>query len=218
MLAAANRPLPTGLHYHHRWWSALAPDEGTALLLAKGPTLRRGLAEARVLAGHPALASLQELTFHARAIGDEGARVLAQAQNLGELRRLDLSFNQLGDRGAAALASAPWLGKLTGLRLADNPLGPEAVAALVGATGPLAELHLERVAVGDDAVAALCASRAADGLQVLNLQQTRVGDRAAEALAWCPRLTELEQLNWGGASSSPTGPPLPSPARPTWAG
>jgi uncharacterized protein (TIGR02996 family) len=166
----------------------------TRLMLGR---CRLGDAGARVLAGAPWLAGIEETYLSGNDFGPKGAAALGRVP-FRCLEDLDLFNNPLGDAGAAALMASPHLpAHLTRLILCLNRLGPasaRAVAECAGLAG-LSVLSLERNAVGDDGARALAESPHLAGLELLDLRETRITDKGAAALAASPHLAGLTQLD-----------------------
>ena len=137
---------------------------------------------------------------------------------LGHLIELDLGFNDLGDAGVGELMRAGGLRSLglagnritaAGVRslalpgvetieLSANPLGDDvAAAALDGRFPALTRLDLGNVGLTAAGLGELL--HTAVRLRSLSLAWNRIGDAGVKALAGCPDLAGLEELDLTGA-------------------
>jgi uncharacterized protein (TIGR02996 family) len=174
--------------------------------LLKCPTLGRfttldvgyakvGVAGIQSLVAAPLVAGLRSLNVSGSALRRKGSEALAASPYLANLRRLDLRRNDLRDGGAEVFAASPNFPALEALDVRANGLGPAAVAAL--ARSPLAprlrELALGEDRSGDDLAAAF-ASGEWRSLRKLFLGLERTTDAGMAALAACPSLAGLREL------------------------
>jgi uncharacterized protein (TIGR02996 family) len=144
------------------------------------------------------LARLTLLDLHNGRLGDSGVAALAASPRLACLRDLGLFGNGIGVVGACALAGSDSLPALTHLRLGDNPLGRAGIEALT-ATEFLASVTLLSLVVCPLDTAAIRALLAGplDHLESLDLSmiRRRMDIAGVEAIANCPRLRNLTDLN-----------------------
>jgi uncharacterized protein (TIGR02996 family) len=171
------------------------------------------------LARAPHLAALEHLSLTGNPLADRAARLIAEG--FPRLRSLHLGDCSLGNAGCAAVLAMPGLKRLT---LADNRPGTRAFAALARAGSSLEELTLRRCGLGAveagalGKIASLSELRSlgldsnefgaegmtrfldgplAGGLVQLMVENCRLGDEGAEALASCSALTNLRVLHLG---------------------
>jgi uncharacterized protein (TIGR02996 family) len=153
---------------------------------------------ARTLAACPHLGGVSRLRFvdyYREPLTATGAPALAASPHLGRLRELFLASNNLGDAGLAALAAAPWARGLRLLIAADNGLTADAVSALCDAgLDGLAVLVLDHSQLGDRGLAALAGSPILRGVRTLSLLYCGIGDGSVAALADSPHAAGLEWL------------------------
>jgi uncharacterized protein (TIGR02996 family) len=135
----------------------------------------------------------------ANRLTDASAIALAGADNLPALVDLDLSgYRKVTLAGVRAIVESPRRAGLTALNVSGGAGGP-AVAELF--RGPacrltgLEELRLNDLKLGDAGAEALAGAASLRHLRVLWLTQNRIGDRGATALATSPHLTELTDLD-----------------------
>jgi uncharacterized protein (TIGR02996 family) len=147
------------------------------------------------LISSPRLASLEFLPLW-DPVGDVGCEALAAAEHLGNLRRVCFMDADIGPKGAAALGRARGLKSLISLGLADNPIGPAGLRGLAEGDGlpALEGLVLSETRPQARGLQALAGSGIAARLKRLDLDNNRLTDRAAVALARMPagRLVELD--------------------------
>jgi uncharacterized protein (TIGR02996 family) len=138
------------------------------------------------------------LNLHLAGIGSAGVKKLVASRYLSELRTLRLYKNGIGPAEAKLLAESKNLPHLTRLRLATNPLGREGIEALTSTDllSNVTDLDLYDCNMTGPAVQALM-----DG-PIDNLRQLRlsahgvyVGSEGIRAIAECPRLSNLEDLD-----------------------
>jgi uncharacterized protein (TIGR02996 family) len=138
------------------------------------------------------------LDLHLAGIGPAGIKKLVASRHLSELRTLRLYENGIGKAEARLLARSKNLPRLTRLRLASNPLGKEGIEALTATDflSRLTDLDLYKCDVTGPAVRALM-DGPIDNLRRLDLSayRLRMGNEGIRALADCPRLKNLEDLN-----------------------
>ncbi|MET8849230.1 hypothetical protein [Amycolatopsis sp. NPDC004625] len=151
---------------------------------------------ARAWAGSPNAGHLTRLNLAATGLGAEGLLALLRSEHLPRLAELDLSGNLLagwpadvpmwpslhtlevadcglGDEAVQALTASGPMPALTRISLAYNNFGAAGAKALASwsALPRLWELNLHDHVIGDDGLAELAASRAAQLLVELDLEQ-----------------------------------------------
>jgi uncharacterized protein (TIGR02996 family) len=154
------------------------------------------------LAGLPRMAGVTDLVLTSGRITPVGVRALANSPHLAGLTRLCLDWHRIGDDGVAALAESPHLHALEELNLHSTNITPAGVRLLVRAPwfGRLRRLDLGRNPIGLEGVRVLTACPGLAGLELLRLSSfvatgSDMGDEGAEALAACPYLTNLGELD-----------------------
>lgn len=135
----------------------------------------------------------------ANKLTDASAIALAEADNLPALTDLDLSgYRKITVAGARAIVGSARRAGLKGLNLSGGAGGPGVAALFRGRacrlTG-LEELMLNDLKLGDTGAEALAGAAALRHLQVLWLTQNKIGDRGAALLAASPYFTELTDLD-----------------------
>jgi hypothetical protein len=113
---------------------------------------------ATALVAAPYFHRLEVLTLSDNRAADSFVAAVVAAGFLS-LKELDLSSNQITGEGFAGLAGSKAFTKVAKLTLSANPLEANAIKTLARANWPsLEDLHLDRVALGTDAVRALCSA------------------------------------------------------------
>ncbi len=152
------------------------------------------------LVASEAVTAVDDLNLSDNNLGAAGATALARGA-LPALRALCLLRAGPQAGGVDALVGADFFSELRSLSLAGNPLGP--AAAIAVANGPVENLRvldLHETRVGDRGAAALAQSPRLAGLLELDLAESHIGDAGAEALAGSPHLSGLLYLNLYGNS------------------
>lgn len=145
-----------------------------------------------------AVESLEELDLSDNNLGAEGATALAGG-NLPNLRALHLRRARPQEEGVAALALSPLLRELRSLSLAGNHLNFTAATVLANAAvDNLCVLDLQDNRIEDRGAVALASAPRLAGLVALDLAETRIGDAGAAALVDSPHLAGLTYLNLYG--------------------
>lgn len=141
--------------------------------------------------------TLVELNLAYNRLSGIGATALAEAAPSG-LQRLNLDFNAVDALGAEALLTSARLRCLVDLTLACNRIGDLRVDRLAAAeSAALRRLSLRRNHLGDRAARALAECPRLDGLVELDLQSNEIGDVGAAALAGSSFLAGLQRLILG---------------------
>lgn len=181
-----------------------------------------GVGLAATLAGAPNWSGLHALDIPHSALTDEPAAALFSAQHLGglewlwlttngwttetvdaflrgpfrNLRELGLRFGSLDDAAAERLAVSPMLANVQYLDLSHNLITGRGASALLASKHlkNLVILELEGNPIRDLDRAAL-ANAPAGGLRALALHGCQLETEDVEALARCPRLSELLYLD-----------------------
>ena len=217
--AALLAPAAGRLATLHLTNAAIGDAGARALAQGQGATLRDldlcfnaiGPAGATALARSPRLAHLARLDLTSNPLEAEGAVQFAERLALPALRDLDLSWCDLGPE-AAALGAAPCLANLVKLDLCGNDLGDEGFARLLESPhlGHLEELMVGDNALGDAALAALCArADALPALTHLRLENNPITDAGMQQLCKSRLLSQLRRVGvWGGHALSPAGKAL----------
>ena len=143
------------------------------------------------------LSRLTALKLHGAGVTDDLVAALG-AGPLDHLSELDVSECNLGPKAAQALATAPALGNLVSLAAWRNRFGDDALAALfespLGQT--LNRLELMNTGLGDRAAEAMVRAGVLGRLfgPQLNLSMNPVGDAGVRALAGCADLGRSSEL------------------------
>lgn len=146
------------------------------------------------------LSGLEALSLAYCTFGDEGLVALANASR-ATLRALEVRVApELGDRGVSALASAACCAQLERLVLRETGAGDRAAEAIAKSLRRLHELDLSHGAAGLQGLTALLESELAGTIEDLRFdtplsRNKRIGDRGAERIAACERLTGLRRLS-----------------------
>jgi Ran GTPase-activating protein (RanGAP) involved in mRNA processing and transport len=159
---------------------------------------------------------IRTLSMHSNELGANGAGLLAEALESNDtIVRLDLSRNSVQPMGAASLANALTRNSsLRSLDLSSNKLGGAGVQVLFAAFGTEKGLNntLRDLGLADndfgkdrDTINTVCSSIVQNQtLHPMNLQDNKVGDESAVAIAPVVRRTGvLRKLNIGGADIGP---------------
>jgi uncharacterized protein (TIGR02996 family) len=141
---------------------------------------------------------ITSLDLHRAGLGLAGVKKLVASRHLSELRNLRLYENGIGTAEAKLLAATKNLPRLTRLRLSANPLGTEGIRALTSTDflSRLTELDVSNCGMTGPAVRDLM-DGPIDKLRRLNLSayRLRIGREGVRAVAECPRLRNLEDLD-----------------------
>jgi hypothetical protein len=149
------------------------------------------------------LANVHTLLLWGNRIGPSGLRHLLGSGHAGCLRTLYVNEDRLGERGAEWLASWPGLAQAETLSLWGNSFGPEGAAALAAASMPaLSVLLLNNNRIGDPGAVALADSPSVARLTRLDLQVNAIGDRGGRALIESPHLPARLAINLRGNTFS----------------
>ncbi len=181
----------------------------------------------RALTSSPHLGRVRKLGLARTTLGpsedvnrltDASAVALAEADNLPALTDLELSgYRKITVAGARAIVTSARRAGLTALDLSGGAGGPP-VAALFRDRAcrlrGLERLHLNDLKLGEAGAEALAGAAALRPLRVLWLTQNKIGDRGAAHLAASPHFTELTELDlWkNGLSDAGVRALLASPA------
>lgn len=167
----------------------------------------RGLDDGDVaeLAGNPAFGSIVRLELAHNQIGPEGVVALCASPYLTKLRALGLADNRIGSTGAEHLAASALAARLQSLDLASNGIGSRGAEALAASELRAAELDLSGNDVQAAGAKALAGSPVAAALQVLRLQDNRLGSDGVTALAVSHTLTNLRALSVADNGIGPAG-------------
>src|SRR5579884_612571 len=150
--------------------------------------------------GFPAVAELKLLNPH---LGDEGMALLAASPLLANLKALELWHDDyslddsIGARGMTALVGSPLWPRLERLSLSRCGIGDNGARVIVEELprSGLRELHLHQCGLTAVTARRLVALESWGRLEVLDLRSNGdIGEAGTEALAGCPRLTQLRRL------------------------
>ena len=150
------------------------------------------------LVSSEAVAVVDDLNLSDNNLGEAGTAAIARGK-LPALRTLSLLRAGPQQGGVEALIEASFFPELRSLSLAGNPLGP--ATAIGVASGPVENLRvldLRETRIGDRGAAALAQSPRLAGLLELDLAESHIGDAGAKALADAPHLGGLLYLNLYG--------------------
>jgi uncharacterized protein (TIGR02996 family) len=160
------------------------------------------------LAGSPAAAALRKLDLGGNAVTDAGARALAASPHLKGLRALDLAMCQVGPEGVRALTAPEAFPLLHDLSLEYDPVGDVGLMALARwrrARG-VRELILDDAGITAEGVIAVVDRGDLRGLWRLGLGgNDEIGDEGIAALANCPDVAELRDLDIYGVGLTDEG-------------
>jgi uncharacterized protein (TIGR02996 family) len=181
--------------------AALAQSPNLARLRVLTVSFSKAVTDATVtaLAASPYLACSEGLDLRQTAITDAAAQTLAAAPRSACLTRLSMMLTGVGNAGLEALIESPHLGTLRDLTVGARVTDPGARAlAAAPASSRLRRLDLSyNRQLGVAGAEALAASEHLTQLQVLGLQDTRIGPRGALALVHSTRLPGLRGLHVG---------------------
>lgn len=151
---------------------------------------------AQILATDPTWENLKTLALYRNGIEPKGVAAIATSNNFLGLESLDLRSNRIGEAGAHALGDAKSLGNLKHLVLVGNTLTPGAIAGLCGpGLKSLQDLNLQNTRLTDKAINAMVAAKSFPAqLRRLNLASNKLSAQAIKRLAESKALIDLECL------------------------
>jgi uncharacterized protein (TIGR02996 family) len=174
---------------------AAAPlaDTLARLDLSGNPILDAGVAS---LATSPGLARLRSLDLANAKIANAGTHALAASPHLHDLAVLNLEQNEITEAGVRSLTGSNVCSNLSVLRLGHNRLTQAALRSLASASrlGNLERLDLRYNPLKDGAALLLESAHLAR-LTALGVSQCGLRPAAVEALAACPGLSRLRELD-----------------------
>jgi uncharacterized protein (TIGR02996 family) len=145
------------------------------------------------------VAGMTLMTLTGCGVTDRGVEALATSWQAADLQDLYLDSNRIGPAGAEALARSPHLARLWYLNLAGNDLGDAGVSALLAAPGfLLGRLILEENRIGDRGARALAESPVVAALDTLWLGNNQITDEGASALTTSPHFPNYLSLSVEG--------------------
>jgi uncharacterized protein (TIGR02996 family) len=155
----------------------------------------------RTLAAAPWFRNLKALGFD-YGLAEDAFLELCRAEPLPRLHDLNLSNNDFSFRAWEAFSRSAAFPAVARLVLDHTSLAADATRLFQAPWFRPAYLSLNSCQIGDEEVAALAATPAAESLRSLRLRNNRLGARAALAIGQCRRLARLRHLQ---LSDNPLG-------------